>query len=685
MKKQKTLLICRFDGIGDYVIMRRFFKCIRNSKKYRNYKIIFAGKDEFSTFAEKYDKEYFDEFIWVPISSFISEQEVRKKYLQMFEKMEVDEVISPVYDREVNVCEKVIDQFKNSFVYGQKGPLNRLKKYLSDDSIERYNQNYSKFIDVGGNTISEEERYKRFFEQILEEKCTPDYSYFTPAIDIKSDYVLVGPFSGDPVRTWAPENYIKIIDYITDELGYTVGIIGGYIDKNNAENIKMKVSNKDKVINLAGKIEISELPVYLNYSKFLLTNETGTVHIAKSTNTKTYCISNGSYMGRFQPYKDSGITYIYPDNIEQYLSEHNEYGIVSSCNINKITTKKVIKAISGESVKDKLDIVLVTYNRKKYLEKTLEQVFDKGSPIKDFDITILDNASTDGSSELIQDYAKRYKNIKHVRHNRNIGGNANIARAFEYGEKEYIWIICDDDYYHWENWNEVEKAIKEKHDVVIVDNEDMTDKKDIADIIFQLSFLPSGIYKRSAFTDEVFKNIYDNISNWYPHLAVGINIANTTKDFYVTENPCVINGAAANIRNNLPSAPASLLRGLEETKVFPRQQALCWGIAYINTLTLLRKEYDIMHFIDQALKHPPLGVGHNYYTFCQYIVKACNKNLSSKNLFFDVYYRVNLKMKFILIYIKYLENLPILSLFSPKHGLLRTISNIIKIAKIKYM
>lgn len=682
--KKKTLLICRFDGIGDYVIMRQFFKSIRNSKKYKDYKIIFAGRNEFADFAEKYDKEYIDEFIWIHYPSFMAEQEVRKKYLQMFEKMEVDEVISPVYDREVYVCEKVIDQFKNSIVYGHKGPLGRLKKCLSDAGIERYNKNYTKFINTGDDVIFETERYKLFFEQILEEECIPDDTTFGPAIDLTSDYALVGPFAGAPERTWSIDNFIEVINYITEKLGYKVGILGGTYDKNKAEYIIEKVNDQNKVINLAGKITVSELPIYLSYSKFLLTNETGTVHIAKSTGNKVYSISNGCTMGRFHPYENSRITYIHPDNIEAYLEEHDEYGIDCTCDINSITPQKVIDTITDKnSLKHKLDIVLVTYNRKTYLEKTLNQIFDIDSPIKDFDITVLDNASTDGSSELIQEYAKHYTNLKHIKHPHNISGNANIARAFEYGSKEYIWVICDDDYYNWEDWAEIEKAIEEEHDVIVVDNENISDKNDIADIIFQLSFLPSGIYKTSTFTDELFRNMYDNISNWYPHLTVGINIANTTKDFYVIEKSCVINGVTVNYSKNIPTAPASILRELNSKKVFPEQQSMCWGIAYTNTLTLLSKEYDLMHFLTQALKHPPIAVGEDYYTFCEYVVKASKKNPITKNLFYDVFYRVNWKLKLMMLYIKYLQDKPFFSWLSPTKGLHKKLFHIFNIIKIK--
>ena len=122
-------------------------------------------------------------------------------------------------------------------------------------------------------------------------------------------------------------------------------------------------------------------------------------------------------------------------------------------------------------MKDKLQIVLITYNRKKYLQRTFDQIFAKDSPIKDYDITILDNASTDGTSELIKEYKLKFPNINHIRHNINIGGNANICRAFELGVtsgKEYVWVLCDDDKYDFSNWHEVEREINAKKDIICV-------------------------------------------------------------------------------------------------------------------------------------------------------------------------------------------------------------------------
>ena len=115
-----------------------------------------------------------------------------------------------------------------------------------------------------------------------------------------------------------------------------------------------------------------------------------------------------------------------------------------------------------------IEIILITYNRKKHLQNTFNQIFAEESPIKDFPITILDNKSTDGTSELIEEYRIKFPNIKHIINNRNIGGNANIARAFEIASKEYVWILCDDDEYDFTHWKDVEKAIEENYDAIVI-------------------------------------------------------------------------------------------------------------------------------------------------------------------------------------------------------------------------
>ena len=115
-------------------------------------------------------------------------------------------------------------------------------------------------------------------------------------------------------------------------------------------------------------------------------------------------------------------------------------------------------------LKDVLEIILITYNRKPCLERTLNALFAENSPVKDLDITIIDNASTDATPELLAQFKQKHSNLKVIRNNKNIGPNANIAKIFEIAQKPYFWPLCDDDTYDFSAWQDVENAIKQQAD-----------------------------------------------------------------------------------------------------------------------------------------------------------------------------------------------------------------------------
>ena len=214
-------------------------------------------------------------------------------------------------------------------------------------------------------------------------------------------------------------------------------------------------------------------------------------------------------------------------------------------------------------LKEKLQIYLITYNRKKQLENTFSQIFAENSPIRDFDITILDNASTDGSSELIQEYAKQHSNINYIRHPYNIGGNANICRAFELSAscgKEYAWILCDDDYYDFSAWSEVEENIEKKKDIICLSDyvfPTKEDKENPAYQIFQLTFVPSILFRTSSITDSVLHNMYDNIYTMFQQLCLVIKVFNNGGSIQVLSKPIVHNGLFVNSLNSFGNLSSS--------------------------------------------------------------------------------------------------------------------------------
>lgn len=90
-----------------------------------------------------------------------------------------------------------------------------------------------------------------------------------------------------------------------------------------------------------------------------------------------------------------------------------------------------------------LSIVIITYNRSALLERTLASLH--ASPLRDCEIWILNNASTDHTAAVAAAWQARFPSLRLVTHPVNIGGNANILRAHEYGTATYRWVLCDDD------------------------------------------------------------------------------------------------------------------------------------------------------------------------------------------------------------------------------------------------
>ena len=110
---------------------------------------------------------------------------------------------------------------------------------------------------------------------------------------------------------------------------------------------------------------------------------------------------------------------------------------------------------------NKTAAVVVTYNRKDILKKCIDSLL--GQKNASCDIVLINNASTDGTEEMIlNDYTM--PEVKYFNTGANLGG----AGGFEYGVGkaaelgyEYIWIMDDDTWPHDEALYQLLEADKE--------------------------------------------------------------------------------------------------------------------------------------------------------------------------------------------------------------------------------
>lgn len=91
-----------------------------------------------------------------------------------------------------------------------------------------------------------------------------------------------------------------------------------------------------------------------------------------------------------------------------------------------------------------LSVTLTNYNYERYIAQAIESILNQS--FEDFELIILDNASTDRSPEIIRSYAARDQRIRAVFHPHNIGAQQNLIASCELARGRYRMHLDADDW-----------------------------------------------------------------------------------------------------------------------------------------------------------------------------------------------------------------------------------------------
>lgn len=92
-----------------------------------------------------------------------------------------------------------------------------------------------------------------------------------------------------------------------------------------------------------------------------------------------------------------------------------------------------------------VSIVLPVFNGEKFLCQALDSIM--AQTFTDFELCISDNASTDSTKDICNEYAKKYSCITYYRQLENVGIFRNLEWLIKQAKGEYLLLIGDDDIY----------------------------------------------------------------------------------------------------------------------------------------------------------------------------------------------------------------------------------------------
>lgn len=90
-----------------------------------------------------------------------------------------------------------------------------------------------------------------------------------------------------------------------------------------------------------------------------------------------------------------------------------------------------------------VSVLITVFNRERYLAAAVESVLTQ--TMQDFEIIIVDDASTDGSAKIAEDFSAREARVRFARNEQNLGDYPNRMRAAHEARGRYSKYVDSDD------------------------------------------------------------------------------------------------------------------------------------------------------------------------------------------------------------------------------------------------
>ena len=162
----------------------------------------------------------------------------------------------------------------------------------------------------------------------------------------------------------------------------------------------------------------------------------------------------------------------------------------------------------------KVSIIVPVYNVSNYLGKCLESLVNQS--LKDIEIIVINDGSTDNSLEIAREYEKKYSNILSVYSQKNGGLSDARNHGLKYAKGKYIAFVDSDDYVKKDMFLKLYNyGVKNDLDVVVSDT---IVKEDASEYILNSNL---------NYSDDVLKNYVIA----YPMACIRLIKASVLKNF----------------------------------------------------------------------------------------------------------------------------------------------------------
>jgi ADP-heptose:LPS heptosyltransferase len=353
--RPNTLVVLKFDVMGDYVLFRNYLRYLKQQLPYANNAITLCGNPAFRTIAETFDQDIVDQFIWVDIYKLTTRPLYRFKFVRQLRQQGFSIAFCPTHSRVL-----VLDDFMAKVTgapvrVGCQGDRINIKPWEA-----RYGDScYTRLLPSQPGILFESERNRQTLEAFLQQPVPTQQPRLPTAnlsaVSLPKPYVVLSLGAGQPFRVWPAVRFAEVVNYLQRNYpDHRIVLTGAPGEELFANALLAQLTNFDGIENLTARLSLLQLIALLAEAELLIANETGTVHLAAAVGTPTVVISQGKSLVRWHPYPATTakeIQYLYPPELEQHRADLSavaeRFNPESPLSIDEVSAERVINQLNS--------------------------------------------------------------------------------------------------------------------------------------------------------------------------------------------------------------------------------------------------------------------------------------------------------------------------------------------------
>lgn len=331
LKEFKNVLVVSNTGLGDTILATPSIKSLR--KSFPNLNITFLINKKMYPLFEDY--QYVDDFLMYE-SGVIKQL----KTISTLKKKKIDTIFLFHSNGPEDMFFSILSRAKNIFK-------------MTDNLNHEYKSIFCNKPKVYTSHIIEEKLdLIRFFNpSIIDKTLEISSKYYDDQVKTVKEGISIGIQLGtqDLYKIWPVNKFIELVNLILKNEDINIVLLGSGELEKNLSNILIKgVEKKERIKNYCGKTSIEELPNLVKKLDFLITNDTGTFHLAVALKVPTISLFGPTDHKIYGPYQDLEIHDVIQKN--GFFVNNKPKKIRTQEGMDLITVKEVYDMFSNKIV-----------------------------------------------------------------------------------------------------------------------------------------------------------------------------------------------------------------------------------------------------------------------------------------------------------------------------------------------